>query len=289
MTLLPSGLVVPPVEYVVVLCVLTVAAVGVLDRLDPQVDQQVVAGAVPWMVFGACAHVLYQVERPEVAARGVDIYPDVLEPLASAPAVYVTTLVAFALAWVGLLALERRSDGFDSAGVGLAVVGTVASVLLLSFAGAQGAYEGAKPYWSLIGLLVTFPLTGVTYALAAGWRPDATSRAGALGLLTVFAHALDGVTTTVGIDVLNRAERSPIPERIMEFAGTLPTEPLLGTGWLFVLVKLALAVGIVLTFADYVEERPTRGNLLFGGAVVFGLGPAVNNLLLFTLRDVGVV
>lgn len=281
MALLPEGLVVPPLPYAVALGVLAVVIGLALSSLQPRVDQRVVLGAVPWMVAGAAAHVFYQLDRL------VDIYPAAVEPLAAAPVVYVTALLAFAGTWAALTAWARRTGSEDSVGVGLAVAGTAAAALLLAFAGTSGVYAAATPTWSVIGLVVTVPLTAVTYAGFSYRWPTAADLAGPLGLLAVFAHALDGVTTTVGIDVLGRAERSPLPEMIMDFAGTLPTAPYLGTGWLFVLVKLAVAVGIVVAFADYIEEDPTRGNLLFGAVVVFGLGPAVNNLLLFALRDAG--
>jgi uncharacterized membrane protein len=284
MALLPEGLVVPPLPYAVALGVLAVAIGLALSSLQPRIDQRVVLGAVPWMVAGAAAHVFYQLDRL------VDVYPPAAEPLAAAPVVYVTALLAFAGTWAALTAGVRRTAGDENrVGVGLAVAGTVATALLLAFAGTRGVYAAATPTWSVIGLVATVPLTAVAYAAMAYRWPTAAELAGPLGLLAVFAHALDGVTTTVGIDILGRAERSPLPEAIMDFAGTLPTAPYLGTGWLFVLVKLAVAVGIVVAFADYVEEDPARGNLLFGAVVVFGLGPAVNNLLLFALRDVGAV
>jgi uncharacterized membrane protein len=276
MTLLPEGLVVPPLPYAVVLGVLTVAVALALYRLEPAVEETIVLGAVPWMAAGASAHVFFQLERV------VDVYPDAIESLAAAPAIYVTTFVGFGAVWAGLAAVERDAD----TGRGLAAAGTVALLALLAFAGVRGAYDGVKPVWPLIGLVVTIPLTAVVYAAVAAKWPEEASKAGALGMLTVFAHALDGVTTTVGIDVLNQAERSPLPDRIMEFAGTLPTEPFLGTGWLFVLVKLAVAAAIVVAFAEYMDDAPERGTLLFGAVVALGLGPAVNNLVLFALRDV---
>ena len=47
----------------------------------------------------------------------------------------------------------------------------------------------------------------------------------------------------------------------MEFAAGLPTAQYVGSGWLFVLVKVALAMAIVALFADYVRDEPTRGFL----------------------------
>jgi uncharacterized membrane protein len=39
----------------------------------------------------------------------------------------------------------------------------------------------------------------------------------------------------------------------------------------------------VVTFADYVSEEPTKGNLLFAFITAVGLGPALNNFFLFLL------
>jgi uncharacterized membrane protein len=105
-----------------------------------------------------------------------------------------------------------------------------------------------------------------------------------VGVLVVFAHALDGVSTAVGADLLGFEERTPLSAAILEFAGTLPTADPLGVGWLFVLVKLALAGAIVSLFADYVREEPTQAYLLLSGVIAVGLGPGAQNVLLYVVR-----
>jgi uncharacterized membrane protein len=54
-------------------------------------------------------------------------------------------------------------------------------------------------------------------------------------------------------------------------------------GWLFVLVKLAVAGAVVVYFAAYVREEPTHANALLGLVAAVGLGPGVHNLLLFAV------
>jgi uncharacterized membrane protein len=49
------------------------------------------------------------------------------------------------------------------------------------------------------------------------------------------------------------------------------------------LVKVAVALAIVVTFADYARERPAEGALVFAGVMAGGLGPATNNFLVFIL------
>ncbi|WP_020222266.1 DUF63 family protein, partial [Halarchaeum acidiphilum] len=105
------------------------------------------------------------------------------------------------------------------------------------------------------------------------------------GALVIFGHALDAATTAVGVDALGFGEQTPLSRVIMQFAGSLPTAPVLGVGWLFIAVKLVLAVGIVLLLADYVREAPTEGYLLLAFIAAVGLGPGAHNLLLFTVAS----
>jgi len=87
----------------------------------------------------------------------------------------------------------------------------------------------------------------------------------------------------VGVDVLGFGERTPASRLIIEFADRLPTAEALGSGWLFVVVKLVLVGGVVVLFADYIEDEPTEGYLLLGFIAAVGLGPGVHNLLLFAV------
>jgi uncharacterized membrane protein len=103
------------------------------------------------------------------------------------------------------------------------------------------------------------------------------------GALAIFAHVLDGVTTAIGIDVLQYAEKTPLSLLVLDVAGALPTATIIGVGWLFVLVKLIVAVLVVWLLGDFVREEPTEGNALLLLVTAVGLGPAVHNVILFTV------
>jgi uncharacterized membrane protein len=126
-------------------------------------------------------------------------------------------------------------------------------------------------------------LTFVVYMLIGAWRTYVIAEARYVGALVIFAHIFDGVTTAIGVDVLEGTERSAAPQVILDVAADLPTADVLGTGWLFILFKTILASVIVILFADYVSEKPTEGNLFLTLVAVFGLGPALNNFFLFIL------
>ena len=105
---------------------------------------------------------------------------------------------------------------------------------------------------------------------------------GAVGGLALGAHALDGISTAVGTTQLGFGERTPLSRLLLELDG-LPAIPILGDGWLFVLVKLVVASGVVWLFASYISEEPAEGNLLLGFVAAVGIGPAAHNLLLFSI------
>ena len=287
MQVLPSGLVIPPLPYAVGLLVAALALGGALARLGPAVTGRHVLGLVPWMLAGGAAHAVHQYD----AAHDSGLVPAVLDPLVTAPAVYVTTFVAVGAVWVAALASVDGRTAFegvtspaadDRAALALGAVGALTLLGLVAVAVSQALAAGALAvFWPAVGVVGAVAATGVAYAALRAYRRTVVAHPAVV--VALFAHALDGVSTAVGVDVLGTGERTPIPRMIMEFAGTLPTAPYLGRGWLFVLAKLLVAGGIAVLLADYVEDDPTEGNLLLAFVAAVGMGPAANNLTLFLL------
>lgn len=156
---------------------------------------------------------------------------------------------------------------------------TPAHVFALFIGLAAGTLSVVWPGTALVAALVVTPLT---WRVVTRLAPEAAA-AGSLGLLALFGHALDALSTAVGVDVLGFGERTPLSRVILDAAAALPTAEVIGVGWLFVLVKLAVAGFVVALLADYVREDPTEGSLLLGLVAAVGLGPGVHNLLLFAI------
>ena len=275
---LPSGLVVPPLPYVLALVVLTAGVLGALYTLRPPVTQRQVLAFSPWMASGGILHVLSQ----------ADSVPPILNPFVTAPAVYVSTFGLAGVVWSGAAWRARATDEPERIARALGVGGGLVFLALAGLAYAQALGADPDPIslaWPAVGYLGSALLFAPLYSLLVGWQGDLIAPAGLGGWLAVYAHVADGVSTTIGVDRLGTVERTPIPRHIMDFAGTLPTAPYLGRGWLFVLVKFAVAVLIVAALADYVEDDPDQGNLLLAFVAAVGLGPASNNLFLFLLGE----
>jgi len=276
-----SGFEVPSVLYLAVLLAGLVTVAALLYVTRPPLTQRTVLAFVPWVASGAALHVFYQLG----SGPRQQVYPAWAEPLFAAPAVYVTTFVIMGTVWLLAMVLgtARGAERLATRYLGVVGAGVLVALLGLLVRQALGPALSPRPVVTLLTLIGTAALTFVVYVLIGAWRTWVTAEARLAGGLVLFAHLLDGVSTAVAVDVFGTTERSLVPARIMEFAGTLPTEPVLGTGWLFVIVKLFVAALIVVAFADYVREEPIRGNLLFAVVMAVGLGPAVNNLFIIFL------
>lgn len=272
--LLPSGTTLPPTPYLAGVLAATLLVALALYRRSPPVTGRVVVALAPWMAAGAGLYALEQ----------VGAVPAPLAPLTGSPTVYLTTFLLAGTVWAAVA--RWPADGWNarSAPGALAATGALAlwGVLIaaLYVAGTAGTLSVV---WPGIALLVGVALGGVTWFVVRRYRPVKAARVGAAGLLVVVGHALDGVSTAVGLGVLGFSEQTPLSALLFQVAADLPTAAYVGDGWLFVTVKLALAVGVALLLADFVREDPDQGNLLLAFVAAVGLGPGFHNVVLFAI------
>ncbi|RQG98840.1 DUF63 family protein [Natrarchaeobius oligotrophus] len=269
----PEGFVLPPWYLLVPLLVVFFGTATLLWTLEPPVTDRTVLAFAPWMMIGATAHVLYRLE----------VYPDAAAVLFASPGVYLVTATVGGLVWIlGAFleagGLQRSKDRF------LGIVGVVffaTSVLaLLVESWNSGAFQ---PFWPVVAVVATGVVTALVWLALGLWFTDVAAVTGATGALVVFGHALDGISTAVGYDVLGASEEVPLSRLILEAGGALPTAEYVGAGWLFVVVKIVLAVVVLSLFKAYVEEEPTQARFLLALIAAVGLGPGVHNVLLFAV------
>lgn len=266
---LPEGFSFPPLPYLLVLAA-GLAAVGVgATRRDPTIDERHVLAFVPWILAGSCVHALYVVRA----------LPPAVEPLGGTPAVYATVAVVGGLAW---LAADATFPEETTPRV-LGVAGIAVFVLAFGAGIAVGLARGSlSPLWPAVALVVGLVVGAATWWLLGRAAPHVRA-AGAVGALAIVGHAIDGVSTAVGIDVLGFGERTPLSRVIIDLGSRLPIADVIGAGWLFVVVKLVVVSVVVVLLSDLVREDPREGSLLLGFVAAVGLGPGAHNLLLFTI------
>ncbi len=270
---LPEGVVVPPLPYLVGLGIGIVAVVALLYAISPPVTDWTVVSFAPWMATGATLHVLYLQET----------FPDAVRPLFSAGAVYVTTAIVAGLVWIvaTLLTAARRNA---SVARYIGTVGTGVAVTFVMFSLYKGTQTGSlEPFWPVIGGVLAGVIAALAWLLLSFTVTEAAAVTGMSGALVVFSHSLDGVSTAIGVDVLDAGEKTPASQAILDLAARLPVADSIGVGWLFVLVKITLALLIVSLFEEYVREQPRQARVLLGIVAAVGIGPGIHNLLLFTI------
>jgi uncharacterized membrane protein len=272
MQILPTSFALPPLPYLVVLLGGAGLVTALLSAAEPEIDQRAVVSLLPWMAIGGVFHAFEQ----------LGLYPPLYEPLFGTPAVYLTTFLLTAGVWLVLQGVGIVRGNEDTVLRNLGLVGTGILVVLLVVRVWQSiAQPSFSPVWPAVSLIVALVLTVLVVLAISLWRTPVFVRTRYAGPVVIFAHALDGVSTAIGADVIGVAEQSPLPRLIMEFAGQLPTAEFAGTGWLFLLVKLAVAAAIVVSFNRYLQDEPVEGAIVFALIAAVGLGPAANNLVIF--------
>jgi uncharacterized membrane protein len=253
-----------------------------LYALRPPLTQRIVLSFIPWIVSGSILHVFWQLGN--LLQR--QLYPPPIQAFFSAPAVYLTTFIAVGTIWAlaTIIVPSRDRSNRIATYIFAMGIGVVLPLIgLLLWQGLDEQIAPMEPIWPVLGLILSLVVTFVVYIAIGAWRTYVIAQARYVGAFVLFAHIFDGITTAIGVDVLGGGERSALPAMILDFAGRLPVADTIGVGWLFVLVKILLASGVVVLFAGYLDDEPAQANLLLTLIAVFGLGPAVNNFFLFLL------
>lgn len=265
------------VELVVTLVPALMAALvaSMLYVMEPPVNRRVVLSLTPWMVVGGAVHALYT----------ANVYPLAfsLRVFFGPLTVYFTTFVAAGMVWAMMTTASELADSTvrDAQYMTAAGIGAALSSLGIVLSRA-GSVETIVP--AFVGLIGAAVVASVVYLLVTIIHTTTLVQTGLLGLVVVFGHALDGVITAVGIDVLGQGSGYAAGQWLLARSGELPTAGTLGRGWVFVVLKLVVAVGAVVTVAVLLdrtgeEDRAPAAYVALGLVAAYGLGPGVHRFL----------
>lgn len=273
---LPEGFALPPLFYLVPVLLVLLGVVALLWALEPPITDRTVVAFAPWMMFGSVLHVLHK----------IDAFPDSIAPLFGSPTVYLTTAIVAGGVWI--LGSFLYAGGLQqSIARVVGISGTGFFVVFAMFALLLGWERGAlDPFWPVIAVVVAGIVAALAWLALGLWATEVAAVTSLTGALVVFGHALDGVSTAIGYDVIGVTEEVPASRLVLEAGEWLPTAEYIGAGWLFVLAKVALALVVVGLFTDFVREEPRRARLLLGLVAAVGLGPGTHNVLLFAVATV---
>ncbi len=290
----PGYTLVSEIGYMAVLLFMLLGVYLLLARLDLRPYREFLYALVPLMLFGG---VLRVVEDAFDAARVAGVNPPLDYPLNTlliSPVIYGTV---FVVALAGLLAakwLDREgvTETYyrPMAGFGLvAVLATLGYLVVLAF---------TTDYVSFHPLVLVTVVTLAT-ALAAGiyggidrLKPGIHAGTGYIGLVVLWAHAIDGVANVLASDFTwifglpAYGAKHPLNRVVVDFAHAIQpagVTAVVGDSWPFLALKLLVATGIIALFdEEFLSESARFAIILLGAIIAVGLGPGTRDMIRVT-------
>ncbi|SDJ42336.1 Uncharacterized membrane protein [Halovenus aranensis] len=279
--------------YIAILVFMLAGIYLLLDRFSLRPYRGFFYSLFPFMLFGG---VLRTVEDSFIAALDAGATPGLEYPVSAlliSPFIYFTV---FAIA-LGAFLLGKFLHGREItdtwtrpiAGAGTAIL-AVSFVYLVSLS-LTTDYVSLYPGILAVTLGVATLCTAGVYVLADRWAPWVHEGTGRMGLVVIWAHAVDGAANVLANDWtqiwhgLDYGAKHPFNQFVMNTTNSLQggTEILgtyVGEAWPFLLVKLAAPVLILALFDEqFMDESPRFAVLLLGAVVAVGLGPGTRDMV----------
>jgi uncharacterized membrane protein len=249
-------------------------------------------GLVPFMFLGGALRV---VEDAANAALNEGFEPALSYPVNAfliSPVIYVTMFVLT----LGALGVALRADHtgrVDRYERALAAIG--AALLAVTLAYLLGlalttSYVFLHPQFTVLTLVFATIVTAAVWWGIEAYAPDLNAGTGTMGLMVVWGQTLDGVANVVGIDwgaelglPYDMGGKHPVNRAVVDLTQQyVPADVVAVTGsaWPFLLLKVAVAVGVVAIFDEAVfEESPRYSIIMLVAILAVGLGPGTRDML----------
>ncbi|WP_408958259.1 DUF63 family protein [Natrinema sp. 74] len=278
--------------YIPTLVLLLIGIIFLVRRLEIERYRAGFFALFPFMLFGGALRVVEDANAAAFEATGEMAIHLPWSGFIISPLIYFTVFAITLLAVVSSVWLEREDyvSGYEYP---LAAIGTTlltASIIYLAYTAATEPYAEFYPLIPLVILVGATLTTAITWVAIDRFAPELNRGTRYMGIVVIWAHAVDGVANVVGLDwattlglPANLVPKHPINRAIANTtADILPASVVSATGsaWPFLLVKVAAAIFIIWIFDDTVfEENPRYAVLLMITVVAVGLGPGTRDML----------
>jgi uncharacterized membrane protein len=302
----PGYTLVSEVGYAAALIFFLVGLLDLLKRLNVGRTKSLFFALVPFMFFGGALRVVE--DANDAVPQGVDAflsYP--LNTLIISPIIYFTVFFVTLGALVVTVVADRRGyvDGYERPLFAFGWLTVVVSVgFLLYFVPTKLADElllaDFYPLMTVVTLGIAAVLAVVVYAGIERFKPEINAGTGRIGLVVLFGHAVDGVANVIAADWLRFVGYAEVMEQLdnpeLIYTAKHPVnrfiisatdsvqpaslDPILGTSWPFLVVKLVAATAVIWVFDEQIfEEEPRYAILLLVAILAVGLGPGTRDML----------
>ncbi len=266
--------------YIPILILMAVGIVFLLERLQIERYRAMFYGLFPFFLFGGALRVVEDANVAAFRETGTLAIELPWSGLLISPLIYFTVTAIALVALVVSVWLDRN-DHVSGYEYPLFAIGTLCLTVTVAGLAYAAAFEAYATFYGLL-LVTTLVLatvaTGVTWLAVERFAPNINKGTEYMGLVVIWAHAVDGVANVIGLDYAtlfglpaNLSPKHPINEAIVTN---------LGAAWPFLLVKLAAAVFVVWVFnEEFFEESPRYAYLFMIIVVAVGLGPGTRDML----------
>ncbi|RRJ29222.1 DUF63 family protein [Halocatena pleomorpha] len=296
----PGYTVVSEIGYAILLLFMLVGVYFLVRRLRLGQNRRLFFALVPFMFLGGALRVVEDATDAVVVrtdAGAVIGYP--LNTLIISPVIYgVVFLLTLGAILIGLGLAKRNIVQFERYPTVVAAIGTAAVALTVGYIGylvatidTSGTRIGFYPQLPAVVLVLSGLIAWGLYAGLDRFAPWMNEGTGLMGVVVLFAHALDGIANVIaadwmgalGMGFLSYAPKHPANRIIIGVTEAIVPQSVLeviGSAWPFLLVKLVAAVLVVSLFDDRIfEDSPQYAMLLLVAIVAVGLGPGTRDML----------
>jgi uncharacterized membrane protein len=266
-----------------------------LQRLDLEPYGEFLVALVPFMLFGGALRV---VEDATDAAVGAGVEPALSYPLNTlliSPIIYGTVFLIALGALLVSKGLAHRgvtdTYHYPLGAMGVGALGlTLAHLTILAF---TRNYVDFHPAVLVVVVGLASLIAGVVYVAGERYWPPLNAGTGLVGVVVLWAHAIDGVANVVASDWthvfgigIEYGSKHVVNRFIIDVTNAVQPAGFtaaVGDSWPFLVVKVVAAAAILALFdEEFMAETPQYGIMLLGAIVAVGLGPGTRDVLRVT-------
>ncbi|MEM4255461.1 MAG: DUF63 family protein [Candidatus Norongarragalinales archaeon] len=241
--------------YAIIAIIAVYALYKIFKKTGVEINESFFKAILPFVVFGSALRIS---EDAGVTPRVVEIWGVKLFPFVT-PGIYVLTFILLAFAMTAARIAYGTGEKFYRAvmafGVALAVASAITSAPTLSQM--QNPLAFAAIAIAAAAILIAFSWFRKKQGLQASFQEKST----------VFAQALDGSATFVGVSFLGYSEQHIVGNAIFD---------LFGGPWAFLAVKIVFALVVVeLVRRENIKQDEKNYVLLL--ITILGLGPGLRD------------
>ena len=273
----PGYTLVSEAGYVVALLITITGTVLMLDNFGVGEEPRFFWAMVPFMLLGSGLRVIEDAHNQMPDGGGLS-YP--LNTLFISPVIYFTVFVIAVACILAAIWLNRQGHT-DTYHRPLTVMGTVVFLLSLGYLSVLAVLPDNPVvfYPQVLAVVVAGSVasTALTWYAIQWAAPHIHAGTRDIGVMVLFAHAVDGVANVVGLDYMellgagnNLYPKHPVNKWVVETSGF---------AFPFLVIKMVAAAFVLWIFEpELYEESPRYTTLLLVAVTSVGLGPGTRDL-----------